>query len=223
MFNVIRTYPEPSDLARKTYNSPDIVERLRSLFNDKCYLCEQGDLSDPEVEHFQPHGDAVELLYGWDNLFYSCSRCNSIKSNTHVNLLNCTSTDVDVFEEIIHLAGNSVNGYIDIKASSEDPTPETANTVALLRQCYNSENTGFRGITKENLMEKIQSDFAYYTELRMTLANPRSTNLEIADALERMKVICRSSYPFSVFWRWHILTDKRLNRIHNNLRQTLEF
>ncbi|HEJ0095005.1 TPA: HNH endonuclease [Citrobacter freundii] len=223
MFNIIRSYPEPLDLSRKVYNSPEIVDQLRGVFYDKCYLCEQGDLSDPEVEHFLPHGGSDELLYGWDNLFYSCSRCNSIKSNTHVNLLNCASNDVDVFEEIIHLAGNSVNGIIDVRPSSDEPTQETLNTVELLRKCYNSENTGFRGITKENLMEKIQNDFAYYTELRMVLANLRSTEEQIIQAIDRMKVICRPSYPFSVFWRWHILTDTRLNRIHNNIRQLLDF
>ncbi|MFL4401206.1 HNH endonuclease [Citrobacter portucalensis] len=223
MFNIIRSYPEPLDLSRKVYNSPEIVDQLRGIFYDKCYLCEQGDLSDPEVEHFLPHGGSDELLYGWDNLFYSCSRCNSIKSNTHVNLLNCASNDVDVFEEIIHLAGNSVNGIIDVRPSSDEPTQETLNTVELLRKCYNSENTGFRGITKENLMEKIQNDFAYYTELRMVLANLRSTEEQIIQAIDRMKVICRPSYPFSVFWRWHILTDTRLNRIHNNIRQLLDF
>lgn len=223
MFNVIRNYPEPLDLSRKIYNSPEIVGRLRQIFHDKCYLCEQGDLSDPEVEHFKPHGGSDELLYGWDNLFYSCSRCNSIKSHTHRDLLDCTSSDADVFEEIIHLAGNSVNGFIDVRPSSNAPTQETLNTVGLLQKCYNSENTAFRGITKENLMEKIQDDFAYYTELRMVLANLRSTDNEIAQALERMKVICKPSYPFSVFWRWHVITDVRLNRIHNNLRETLDF
>lgn len=223
MFNVIRTYPEPQDLSRRTYNSPEIIGRLRVIFHDKCYLCEQGNLSDPEVEHFKPHGKNDELLYGWDNLFYSCSRCNSIKSNTHINLLNCTSPNTDVFEEVIHLAGNSVNGYIDVRPSSDNPSVETLNTIELLQECYNSDNTGLRGITKENLMEKIQNDFAYYTELRMILADPRSTDEQITQALERMKVICRPSYPFSVFWRWHVITDTRLNRIHRNIRQSLDF
>jgi len=223
MFNVIRSYPEPQDLARNTYNSPEIIDRLRSIFHDKCYLCEQGDLSDPEVEHFRPHGKTKDLLYGWHNLFYSCSRCNSIKSNKHVNLLDCTKPESNVFEEIIHLAGNSVNGIIDVRASSDNPSEQTSNTVRLLKECYNSENTGFRGITKENLMERIQNDFAYYMELRMTLVNQRSTDAEISDALDRLNIICKVSYPFSIFWRWHVLTDARLNRLHKNLRELLSF
>ena len=40
--------------AQKTkgsYNKPDVIQQLKEDSNDKCYICELGGLSDPEVEH----------------------------------------------------------------------------------------------------------------------------------------------------------------------------
>ena len=36
--------------ARGDYNKPDVIQRLKEDSHDKCYICELGGLSDPEVE-----------------------------------------------------------------------------------------------------------------------------------------------------------------------------
>lgn len=223
MFKVVRNIAAPECLGRRIYNHQSVVDSLRIIFYDKCYLCEQGQLSDPEIEHFIPHEDNDNLKYSWGNLFYSCSRCNSIKSNTYKNLLDCTSEGLDVFNEIKHSAGNAAVGKIILEATNPKPSQATLNTIALLNECFNSENTGLRGVTKESLMEKIISDYIYLMNLRVILANPKSTEAEITDAKDKLVPMCKVSYPFSVFWRWHILSDKTLSRLYPDLREFLNF
>lgn len=41
--------------AEGVYNKPDVIQRLKEDFNDKCYICELGGLSDPE--------DMIEQCY----------------------------------------------------------------------------------------------------------------------------------------------------------------
>ena len=70
--------------AQKTkgsYNKPDVIQQLKEDSNDKCYICELGGLSDPEVEHLRPHyGRKIpERVFDWNNLFYACPRCNNLK------------------------------------------------------------------------------------------------------------------------------------------------
>ena len=44
--------------ARGVYNKPDVIQRLKEDSHDKCYICELGGLSDPEVEHLKQIGRA---------------------------------------------------------------------------------------------------------------------------------------------------------------------
>lgn len=223
MFNVIRNIPAPQCLARGVYNHRTVVDALETIFHGKCYLCEQGELMDPEIEHFIPHRGCYALKYSWDNLFWACSRCNSIKSDNYDNLLDCTSTDFDVFSEIVHLAGNAINNGVQIYPRRKRPSRKVLNTVELLDQCFNSSNTGLRGITKVNLMEKLYEELYYFTGWRMKLVSARSTAIEIQDAKDKLKAMCGISYQFSVFWRWHILTDIRVRKKFPNIRMELDF
>ena len=46
------------------YNKPDVIQRLKEDSNDKCYICELGGLSDPEVEHIMDVNFQRECLIG---------------------------------------------------------------------------------------------------------------------------------------------------------------
>jgi hypothetical protein len=223
MFNVYRTNPPPPSLSHNNYQSREVVERLRDIFHDKCYLCEQTNISNPEVEHLIPHGDDPLLKYGWDNLFYACRRCNGIKAANQDRLLDCSNSNLNVFDEIVHLAGNAVSGEIEIRASKLNPSQETLNTIKLLKKCFNEEGTAYRDISKESLLEEILEEFSAYFAFRRTLVSRRSLPEEINDATERLKLMCDVKYPFSVFWRWHVITDGLLNRKHPNIRATLGY
>lgn len=89
MVKVVRSFPAPESLAeerKKTagkYDKPDVIERLKKDFHNKCYICEMKDLQDPNVEHLLPHknGKYQERKFDWENLFWSCGHCNGIKNN----------------------------------------------------------------------------------------------------------------------------------------------
>lgn len=224
MFNVIRSQPAPASLAKEhSYRGQDVIEALRTMFHNKCYLCEQDSVADPEVEHFQPHNDDPKLIYGWDNLYFSCRRCNSVKNNRHVDLLNCADTRIDVFDEIIHYAGNAAMGEVEIRASKPRPSQQTINTVSLLYKCFNEEGTSLREVSKESLLERLLEEFAEYSRWRGVLASRRSTPQKVQEAKEQLAVMCSIAYPFSVFWKWHILKDVIINRKHPSIRVDLGF
>ncbi|MCS1373861.1 HNH endonuclease [Serratia marcescens] len=223
MFNVIRNVAAPICLSHNIYNDPTVTEALKKIFHGKCYLCEQARLSDPEIEHFIPHEGDPDLKYDWSNLFYSCSRCNSIKSNTHVNLLDCSNGEVDVSMEIVHLAPSLSSENVTIRAPQEAVSNETMNTIVLLNECFNSKNTGLRGITRENLMENLFNYHVKYLTSRQILIDFESTEQQIAYAKASLKAMCKISFPFSIFWKWHIRLDTFLLNEHPNLIEELGF
>jgi hypothetical protein len=224
MFNVQRTMPAPPSLAlQRNYKAQDVIDALRAIFYDKCYLCEQDFLSAPEVEHFRPHHNTTALLYGWNNLFYSCRRCNSIKSNIHMGLLDGSDPQKDVFGEIIHFAGNAAMGEVVIKASSLNPSQETINSVNLINKCFNDENTSLKGISKESLLELLLADLSKFTGYRNQLVERGSTPEEIKKAKDKLSVMCQVQHRFSVFWKWHIIKDITVNRKFPNIRGELGF
>lgn len=77
MVKVLRSFPAPESLAaeakKKTgrYDKPDVIDRLKKDFHNKCYICEMKDLQDPNVEHLLPHknGKCLDRKFDWENLF----------------------------------------------------------------------------------------------------------------------------------------------------------
>lgn len=77
MIKIERSFPAPSSLAAEaaknngSYEKPDVVERLKADFHNKCYICELKELQDPQVEHLLPHknGKYQERKFDWNNLF----------------------------------------------------------------------------------------------------------------------------------------------------------
>jgi len=218
MFNVTRTYPAPDSIARGHYNKEDVLQILKPMFFEKCYLCERDDIQDVEVEHFVPHQSNEALKYDWDNLYYSCSRCNSIKSNSHINLLDCTDSNIDVSKMIRFLIPSVPDGKVTVEATATTPCDKTNNTVALLDACYNLDNTALRGISRETLMEQM---WEYFTELliaRQTLRKKNSGKTEKQNAEETIEAMLDVKHPFSIFWRYYYLSDTFLTQNYPNLR-----
>jgi uncharacterized protein (TIGR02646 family) len=62
------------------YRHDDVTQCLRSLYLDKCYMCECAVDEDGVVEHFLPwHKENPERAYQWSNLHWSCDHCNDRK------------------------------------------------------------------------------------------------------------------------------------------------
>ncbi|KIF51029.1 HNH endonuclease [Vibrio owensii] len=218
MFNVVRTYPTPDSITKNQYNEVDVLKKLKPMFFEKCYLCERDEIQDVEVEHFIPHKKVPELKYNWENLYYSCSRCNSIKSSTHINLLDCANRFYDVGAMVKCLMPSTPDGDVEVSATSAKPCTQTENTVTLLEACYNLENTALRGISRTALMDQM---WEYYTKLllaRQVLRNKSSGRTAKQEAEETFEAMLNVKHPFSIFWRYYYLNDSYLVDNHPQLR-----
>jgi uncharacterized protein (TIGR02646 family) len=204
MFNVIR--PQPGPDCSRDYRSKEVVIELKKIFHGKCYLCEN-EVSDPVIEHFIPHeGDKIKE-YDWNNLYYACHRCNSIKG-TMQGLLDCCDSSADVSRAIKCLCPSVPEK--DVIVEAQEASLKFQNTAKLLDKCYNENNTGIRGISREALHEKIFEYYCTFIKYRMILKNKDSLPSDKEKAVEHLKNMAEVSYPFSIFWKWHILSDSFL-------------
>lgn len=79
--------PCPEALANDDYKHKDNKDALRRAGFDKCMYCESkiSHIDYAHVEHIKPKADGKypELEYEWNNLGYSCSRCNMAKGEKY--------------------------------------------------------------------------------------------------------------------------------------------
>ena len=205
MFNVNRPLPGPD--CSQGYYKEEIIRTLRDIFYGKCYLCEN-EISDPVIEHFIPHEGNKELEYDWKNLYYSCQRCNNIKG-VKKDLLDCCDVSINVSKSIKCLCPSVVDD--DMKVEAQNSDQKTQNTADLLHRCYNENNTGIRSISREYLHERIYEGYCSFLKYRVILKNRDALLRDKTDALEHLKNMVEDSYPFSIFWKWHIKSDTFLS------------
>lgn len=218
MFKVIRS-EKPKDWTNSDYTDPVVVKQLKKDFLSKCYLCEQTDFGNVNVEHFVPHlNKSDELRTDWNNLYYSCSHCNSIKGPRHKELLDCCNESHNVDIAIALEAPSVPNGKIVLTNTlhnSSDLFELTNKTIALLEQCYNNANSGNQQVSHEYLKEKILEEYAYLQNLRFQLKNGwnRLRRQQKADLIEDITNMLQHNYPFSAFWKTYVRNDPFLSEI----------
>lgn len=127
--------------ANGIYNKPDVIQKLKEDSHDKCYICELGGLSDPEVEHLKPHygRKIADRVFDWDNLFYVCPHCNNIKKESKYDdkIIDCCKEDPEkVLEQCYEESHVIVNSIVD-----DERAIMTAN---LIQECFEKRNTGIR-------------------------------------------------------------------------------
>lgn len=127
--------------AKGAYNKPDVIQRLKEDSHDKCYICELGGVSDPEVEHLKPHhGRTIpERVFDWNNLFYVCPHCNNIKKESKYDdkIIDCCVEDPEKMLEQCYKKGHvNVHHIVD-----EEQAVMTAD---LIQECFEKRNTGIR-------------------------------------------------------------------------------
>ena len=204
MFNVTRTYPAPN--IKQNYLSVEVISELEKIFYGKCYLCER-IVTDPEVDHFIPTS-AGGGKYDWDNLYYSCRRCNSIKRETS-NLLDCCDPSVDVSEKIKCMCPETKIGDMLVEAQSSDV--KVKNTAQLLHRCYNESDTGIRHISRKRLHQIIYEKYDKFLAQSNILYDISSSEKEQNLAKTELQNMTDIAYPFSIFWKWHIKSEPFLS------------
>ena len=214
MFKVERPRIAPVGLA-KGYGSPDVVKELRRIFHKKCYLCETKNPMSPEVEHFIPKAANPALEKEWNNLFYACRRCNSIKSNSLDELLDCTKEDV--FEALIFELPTRKKKPISIQVNQGYESVTATNTVKLLDKCYNREESGYQEITRAELRNQLVRFYGKYYKYSEALLDDDSGIKEKNHAEDKLERMLQIDYPYSCFWRRLFLEDDELMQDYAHL------
>jgi uncharacterized protein (TIGR02646 family) len=203
MINLDRSYPAPESLAREkakasgTYNTPEVVHRLKEDFKNKCYLCET-KATTVNIEHLKSHRDNKDLKFDWENLFLSCGHCNNIKLDNYDNILDCTKEDVE----------NCIRYKMDpypksrVKIQTLTDNERVKKTAELLDKVYNGttpmkdlESDNIRRILLDELIKFQNMIYQYYYDL---------DDEDKYIMLSKIKKQLKSDSQFTAFKRWII-------------------
>jgi hypothetical protein len=195
-----KSQPAPKTIA---YNTQDVIEQLKKDFCNKCYICEEKEPKDINIEHFIAHQGDEKLKLDWNNLFLSCVHCNNIKSNKYNNLLNCTNIS-DKVDLAIHYYCKPMpkeKAIFKILIQSD----KAIQTVNLLNKCYNGEHTPQKKLESSNLRAKLIKEIRVFQELIFEYEEIGSELL-----LEKIKFHLNNKSSFTAFKRWMIRDNEYL-------------
>lgn len=204
MVKVTRSMPAPESLAiEKTkangsYSKPDVVDRLKRDFYDKCYICELKGLSDPQIEHLLPHNNGADKdrMFDWNNLFWACGHCNRVKNQGKYDngILDCCMVDPEV-RLLFYVDNDSVK-----IVPTENEDAEAALTAELLCEVYNLTNTGMRIVECAHRVNKLLEQMnRLYKVLNMYRDNPGNKII-----MRMLKVMLRRDSEFAAFKRCYV-------------------
>jgi len=189
--------------------SDEVVQiALKKDFSKKCYICEEVTRH-YEVEHFYPQSKFPHLKNSYENLFYSCEKCNSLKgsiinTSSDNEILNCCDIDV---ENYIKLKYNSKNCNVEISRVSENMVLQTDNTIQFLEKIYNGKNS------KSNSCEDLKNEIGENIEnFRQKLDKYKKTRIKRVLFKELQDAISPVS-AYSTFKYWIIKDDKNIQGI----------
>ncbi|MGS0680348.1 hypothetical protein ACVBIL_04205 [Shewanella sp. 125m-7] len=211
MFNVIRTNPAPQSIldGRRSYNRPDILEALNLMFHSKCYICEVKEPQACAIEHFDAN---INNRTDWENLYFSCHRCNSNFKNADYNhLVDPADSNSDVFRMIRHKFPTTPDSYVEISRNEEfEESQSIIQTVELINRVFNDDSTGNRKITRKMLRKKLFSVLVKVMREIIIFTEDDSLPPEKENAKQKIIHYLRVEQEFSAFIRWMIIDDTTL-------------
>lgn len=204
MVKYTKTSTEPASLALEKskgvngkYNLPDVVAQLRTDFCDKCYICELKGLTDPEVEHLTPHEGSthLDLKFDWQNLFWSCRHCNSIKNQKKYTgkIMNCCQID----PENHLICRYQTEDVIEVKALDQDEL--SIMTAQLIYETFNLKNTGIRIAASQARVDALKTAMLIFFKELHRYQKTKTTQQE-----KRILSLLRRESAFAGFKRAYI-------------------
>ena len=168
MINFAKSQPAPTCLEEEKikvsgdYKCGDVLERIKTDFCNKCYICESKAPETINVEHFVAHQQDVDLKFDWNNLYWSCGHCNNTKLAKYNNLLDCTDPGSNVDTRLrIHI-DPFPKEKVEVVANDDDPS--TLETQELLDDVYNGTTT-LKKIEAGNLRDEILREIRKFQDL----------------------------------------------------------
>ncbi len=210
MINIVKSQPAPLCLSVEKeknngdYKCGEVLERIQNDFHNKCYICEDKDITSINVEHFEPHQNNKEKLFDWNNLFYACQHCNNIKNDLekYHPLLNCTNENHKILDWIKFEYEIMPLGEPKIIALQTDEL--TQKTVTLIQDVFTG-TTPLKTLEARNLRRKLEKEmrpflndlFEYFSD---------DTFSEEEKTILKLRIIRRLSIKsaFTAFKVWYI-------------------
>lgn len=204
MVKVERSFPAPDSLAEEArkadgkYDKPDVIERLKKDFHNKCYICEMKELQDPNVEHLLPHknGKYPERKFDWENLFWSCSHCNGVKNNGKYDngILDCCKDDP---EKVLSFSLENDDVTITILDADNELQKRTAQ---LVTEVFSLKNTGMRIYRSDQRLKLLQKEMnVLYKQLEKLHKKPESKVI-----MRMIESLLRRESAFAAFKRCYV-------------------
>jgi len=207
-----KTQPAPACLAVEKkkkngdYKCGDVLERLRSDFKNKCYICETKAPYGINVEHFIAHQNDLELKFDWNDLFFVCPHCNNIKLHIFDNILNCTILEHQV-EQSVKLEMNPFP-FAKVKMTAQNDNLKTKNTAQLLERIYNG-HTPTKRIEAANIRSSILNEIMDFQSDLVTYFETEPSKLkELLHA--KIENHLSPSSAYTAFKRWIIRDNPRM-------------
>lgn len=210
MFKVIRNENAPASLAkRQSWGEKDVLDALNRVFHKKCYICETKEPTDINVEHFDPHLDDIDKQFDWNNLYFSCGRCNNIKLAKYNDLLDCCDSNVDVLRAIKHVP--PITPYAKcLRIEPQYNDEKTKLTAELIDKVFNSRHTPNKTVSAVSLRKRVFKQVNLFLELQDKYFDEVSLHAEKEITLERMKLLIKASSQYCAFISWCVLDDDEL-------------
>ena len=205
MVKIERTPTPPASLAIEckkvhgSYASEDVISQLKKDFHSKCYLCELKDLTDIEVEHLLPHYNRKikERVFDWNNLFYACPHCNSIKNDRIYDekIIDCCKVDPESLLDHIYQEGK-----VNVRPHDPDTQDEKVLMTADLHEnCFEKSNTGIRIFQCQERVNRLAETMNALYKTLEALKKPTSKQY-----LRALKGMLSREYKFSGFTRYYV-------------------
>jgi uncharacterized protein (TIGR02646 family) len=198
---------QPVPKITSNYNTPEVVTRLEEDFHNKCYICEQKQPSNINIEHFIAHKGDKTLQLDWSNLFLSCGHCNNVKEslakNKIENFLNCTILEDRVDSNIYYKINPfpKEKAIIEVKIDSK----KAQNTKDLIDRVFNGENTPQKKLESSNLRAELLKEIRKFQELLFEYEEYSDESI-----LNKIKFHLNNKSAFTAFKRWIIRDNKIL-------------
>jgi hypothetical protein len=187
-----------------TYNTEDVVERLKIDFHNKCYICEQKEPLSINIEHFIAHKGNIDLKFSWQNLYLSCGHCNNTKLAKYDEILNCTTIDDNVEMALYYKCNPFPMEKAEIKVRVD--SLKARNTKELIEKTFNGEHTPQKKLESANLRNKLIHEIKDFQQLLFDYFE--NNKHEIFKVRIEEQLSCRSA--FTAFKRWIIRDNEML-------------
>jgi len=197
---------QPAPTIRNTHNSQEILDRLEVDFHNKCYICEEKEPENINIEHFVSHQGDNQLRLDWNNLFLSCRHCNDIKSTKYDNLLNCTVLS-DCVDTAIHYYCSPMpkeKPIFKVLVSSD----KAEETKELLEKCFNGEHTAQKTLEGSNLRSSLLKELRVFQNLLFDYYENKDNEYFLIKIKEHLS----NRSAFTAFKRWIIRDNQVLNQ-----------